>query len=240
MRTIWTAVSILASVHLLALLAFGGWLVATDRLDADRLREIRLLVAEPADGSDAEQPAEASSAPDQAGGVPALTGEQMLEMVMTGFHAESQRGRRLADESEQLTRMVRDELARLESEREALDRDRHQFEAARERLVAVEGSAQFRKALSVLEGLKPDDASGALRQLIEGVPAGPWGVPLLGGVSGLEQAVAYLNAMDDRKRTKVMAEFMATDRALAAALLERLRTHGLPDEAAAATEGPPL
>ena len=45
MKTAWNIVSFLAVVHLLALLMFAGWLWHTDRLDGDRLAELRALFA---------------------------------------------------------------------------------------------------------------------------------------------------------------------------------------------------
>jgi hypothetical protein len=42
--------------------------------------------------------------------------------------------------------------------------------------------------------------------------------------TGTDQVVAYLNAMEDRTRTKIITEFQKQDPALAAELLERLRT----------------
>jgi len=46
MKTIWSIVSALAVGHLLALAGFGGWLVATERLDIERVRAIREMVQE--------------------------------------------------------------------------------------------------------------------------------------------------------------------------------------------------
>jgi len=50
------------------------------------------------------------------------------------------------------------------------------------------------------------------------------GIPVMTG--GPEPVVAYLNALQERARNKIMAEITANDPALAADLLERLRTRG--------------
>jgi len=86
----------------------------------------------------------------------------------------------------------------------------------------TEGNAQFKKALATLEGLKPDKAKAALQELING--------------KQVDQAVAYLNAMQERMRTKVIDEFITADPKVATDLLERLRTRGM---IARAPEAPP-
>jgi hypothetical protein len=77
----------------------------------------------------------------------------------------------------------------------------------------TEGNAQFRKALATLEGLKPDKVKLTLQQLLDQGEA--------------DQVVAYLNAMQERTRTKVLDEFIKSDPKVATDLLERLRTRGL-------------
>jgi len=86
-------------------------------------------------------------------------------------------------------------------------------------IAELEGSEMFKKALATYEGLKPAASASMLLQLMR--PGGGTGAL---DNAGADQAVAYLNAMEDRTRTKIIAEFQKQDPALAAELLERLRT----------------
>ena len=43
MRTLWTALSVLAVANALALAGFIGWLKATDRLDSARVAQVRTV-----------------------------------------------------------------------------------------------------------------------------------------------------------------------------------------------------
>ena len=99
--------------------------------------------------------------------------------------------------------------------------------------------AQFRKAVKVLDGLKAQDAAGIITALIEsgedGLMSGEGGPegaddaadePGL-RLGGVDRAVSYVNAMQERSRLKLMAELSADRPELAADLLERLRSRGV-------------
>ena len=45
MKTLWLALSVLAIANLLAFLGFVGWLKMSDRLDGDRLKAVRTILA---------------------------------------------------------------------------------------------------------------------------------------------------------------------------------------------------
>ena len=59
MKSLWSTVSFLSVVHLLALLMFIGWLAQSDRLSMDRLHQLRDMF-EPT-VTDAESAAEAAA-----------------------------------------------------------------------------------------------------------------------------------------------------------------------------------
>ena len=105
----------------------------------------------------------------------------------------------------------------LEKERDDLDEDieefiaeRDSFNAMRKRIADIEGDEQFQKALTLYQSLQPKDAANTLKELYER--------------GDIEQVVAYLNAMESRKASKIVAQF---EPPVAADLLERLRTRGL-------------
>jgi hypothetical protein len=77
----------------------------------------------------------------------------------------------------------------------------------------TDGNKQFLVALATLEGQKPKDAKQVLKALLD--------------VRETDQVVAYLAKMEEGKRSKVIAEFVKDSPAMAADLLERLRTRGV-------------
>jgi hypothetical protein len=115
------------------------------------------------------------------------------------------------------------ERAALDTDRAALHKERADFEQARRAVMNTDGTAQFKKALATYEGLKPDKAKLALKQLID--------------ARQVDQVVAYLNAMQERARTRIVDEFLKDDPKVAADLLERLRMRGLTQRSPEGTSG---
>lgn len=224
MRTAWTIFSVVAAAHLLALLGVAGWLWGTGRVDAATVERVRQVLREPPEDRDARKAERSQGVAETSLPTPASSADAIVIRLQQD-EAQQQRLERMRNEARTVAAMVARELRTLDQRRAELDAERGAFESMRDRIVALEGDEQFRKALSVLAGLKPADAKTALMELIGGgvgdaAPINGWG-------DGRSQAVAYLDAMPSRTRSKVMAEFVADDPALAADLLERLRTHGI-------------
>lgn len=234
MKTIWSIVSALAVGHLLALAGFGGWLVATERLDTERVRAIREMIQETIpeqqhrEEVEAEREKTAAEAARQAqaeaedNGIP-LMADGVVRAKIEASEMDMQRLNRMRRLVADLQESVRFEREALVADREAFEQQKQEYEAERQRIAQIEGAEQFQTALRVYEGLRPEAAQNMLAQLLEGAAEA-------GGSKqrGEELVVAYLNAMQDRQRNKIMAEFEEEDPALAAGLLERLRTRGLP------------
>lgn len=247
MSKIWRIVSVMAVANVLALGGLVAWLFMSDRMDLDRLRALRTMLTETLTEEEARLAAEATDAEAMAAqraeeeklAQPPLTASERFAMRLERTAMDQQRLDRLQREVDDLRRSLLIERDALAREREAFNAERSAFETARERLVALEGSEQFRKSLSVLEGLRAPQAKTVLGEMIagrapviamdRGADAAP--APVSDAELGLEQAVAYLDAMQDRIRTKVMAEFVKEDPVLASRLLERLRTQGLTAQA---------
>jgi hypothetical protein len=221
MRTLYPAISILAILNMLALGALAGWLRMTDRLDVSRLQEVRHMFAETVTEVRAREAAlvaqarqaeleEAERAREAQLPIPAA---DVLSVRIEHSEADQARIEAIRREIEILQETLRRERRALQDEKAAFNRERAEFERAREVIARTEGDAQFRKALATYEGLKPDRARLALAQLIEQGEA--------------EQVVAYLNAMQERTRTRIIDEFLRLDPGVATDLLERLRTRGL-------------
>lgn len=223
MKALWNILCIVCVANVLAVVGFVGWLMASGRLDKARLQEARTLFAETTADRDARLKADADrveaekKAAEQAAkdARPTMTAEEKLAARVEVSELDSQRSKSVASEAAALQIALREQLARLDAARRDLARERADFEAMRKRVAQEQGDAQFRRAVGVLEGLDPKPARTTLNQLITA------------GKDGSRQAVAYLNAMDERKRTDILAEFAKSDPALAADLLERLRTFGL-------------
>ncbi len=242
MRRIWTILSVLAIGNLVALVGLVGWLGASGRLSVDRVRSMREMLGETAEAqaarekSNAEE-AEASAEGDDRG--VALSSAELMEMRLDGIEADRERRRRLAQEARDLGASLAQRESALQRDREALATEREAYEEYLASIAQTDGDAQFRKAVKVLDGLKAQDAAGIITALIEsgkdGLMDGEEGsegaedaadAPGL-RMGGVDRAVSYVNAMQERSRLKLMAELSADRPELAADLLERLRSRGI-------------
>lgn len=264
MKALWTALCVVAILNILALGGLVGYLAGTDRLDARRAREVAGLFKETLKERDAREKAQAQAdeaqAKEQAAedrkNAPPVTVEERLQSDRLSVQVEEQRLRRLRDELDMLR-------AALAQERDLLDRSRKQFQEEQTRVASeakarreMEASAQFRKAVGVLQSVKPPEAKALLAGIMAGKPeeadptiAAPLSAnapaqagnpaPTAAGPSreALDLVVSYLNAMQDRTRSKVIGEFLKDDPALASELLERLRQRG--QVARAGADAPP-
>jgi hypothetical protein len=210
----------------------------------DKIAEEQAAVQKEADAKAAEEAVKAARPP-------ATAIEQMVAKDLLS-EKDRQDVNRLAKEVEILRTSLVRERAELDRIRAQLETDRAGFLAMRKKIKEQEGTAQFQKALGVLSAMKPDQAKMTLAELLRlPVPAVPTeaGEPSTGplvangqrvnpGVApapatpamnqdGMDLVVGYLNAMDDRARSRIMGQFVQTDPALAGQLLERLRTRGI-------------
>ncbi|MCL4741887.1 MAG: hypothetical protein KJZ54_06740 [Phycisphaerales bacterium] len=227
MKTLWTMLSVMAVAHLLALLGVAGWLWGTGRVDAGAVERVRQVLRESPEDREArraERTQRAEGVAEASLPTPASSADA-IAIRLQQDEAQQQRLERMRHEARTVAAMVAREMRTLDQRWSELEAEREAFESMRDRIVALNGDEQFRKALSVLAGLKPADAKTALMELIGGGAGAA--APIDGWGDGKSQAVAYLDAMPSRTRSKVMAEFVADDPALAADLLERLRTHGI-------------
>lgn len=230
MKAIWTILSVLAVANLLALGALVGWLRTSDRLDVTRVREVRKLLSETVsarkareDEAAARATADEKAAAEKAKeGQPPVGAADALSLKLAQGKADQERLDSLKREVQILRDTLQRDRVQLDAEKATLKKEREDFERARKVVAETEGNAQFKKALATLEGLKPDKAKTTLQNLID--------------QKQVDQVVAYLNAMQERTRMKVLDEFVKSDPKVATDLLERLRTRGL---SARAPESPP-
>lgn len=219
MKSIWTIVATLAVANLLGLFGFVGWLKMSDRLDGARVEQIRAILretvtAQKAREAQTKQESDAAAvvqAKLESDGATPRSAAQQIRATDELDAAARQRVERLRREVEDLQRTLARGRAELEAGWAKLEADRKEFEEMRARIAALEGSEQFEKALKLYESLKPLQAKDMLQQLMDR--------------GETEQVVAYLNAMQTRTASKILAEFK--EPTVAADLLERLRTRGL-------------
>lgn len=219
MRTLWTILSTIAVANLLALMGFVGWLVATQRIDMDRLEMLRSTLSETVVAEQVRLDQEADDvrkAADQAQAemkaqLPPISAADRLLLNDESEELARQRLQRVNREVVDLQRTLRNESAQIAQDRDTLNIDREQFEAMRQRIAQIEGDEQFAKTVKLYESLKADTARQMLQELIDN--------------KQIDQVVAYLNVMQQRAASKIISSF--DDPGVAADLLERLRVYGL-------------
>jgi hypothetical protein len=253
MRTLWTVISVLAAANLLAMAGFVGWLRATDRLNMERVREVRTVLSktitqERNEAEEAEAKAEREAQEAERAKLesrPPLTAAERLAARVEATELDRQRAERLKREVSDLQRYLNAERAQLDADRARLNLERKAFDEALASKLALQSDEQFQKTLGVLTSLRPGQAVTMLKQVLEeGMPGAqgpgfidpnqPGDLAAGGGEpserpvvsSNIEKVVGYLDAMDSKVRVKVMGELVKTDPRLAADLLERLREHG--------------
>lgn len=217
-RSFWIVLSTLALANLLAMIGFVGWLGASGRLDRDRVQRVRELFSETITAEEARTTAEAAqtkadalaAAAAEEAKRPPISSSDRLALQAQYDAVMQQRLERTRETLNAMRGTLSDERAKLDKDLAAFHAERDKFKAMRDRIKAIDGDAQFGKALALYSSLKPTTAANALRTLLD--------------QGKDEQVVAYLNAMDARKASKILAQFKP---ALAAGLLERLRTRGI-------------
>ncbi len=224
MKTLWNIVSFLAVVHLLAVVMFVGWLWKSERLDGDRVGQVRAMLAVTIPDAEVaaarvvqdatlRQQQDADENLRQNPGLP--SGDRVRTMTDTN-QSQQRSVRRMNDFKADLARQLAQLQAGIEEKREALKSEQasNSSEAAGER--ERREAEQLTKTVKILEGFPPKQLK---RHIIELVNSG-----------AKEQAVIYLDAMNRRIAGKALAEFKTDQEVtLAKELLERLRTLGRPD-----------
>lgn len=249
MKSIWNAISIVAVANMLALAGLIGWLHSEGRLNVDRAREIRerlgtTIAAEKAALEAKAREEEAKAAADEAerkASRPPLSAQERLDARLEATELDRQRAMRLRREIEDLQAQLDRQRGEIEVARSDLAMREKAFQAMVQLQRDAVESEQFQRALGVLAALKPTEATAILMQIMrtgaEDAPAAQLAganapASLASGLvatnqgSGMDTVVAYLNAMDDRPRGRIMTELTKSDPALAADLLERVRLLG--------------
>ncbi len=221
MKKLQTLVLSMIVANAVAIVGFSGWLIFTGRIDRDRVTKVREIFAETVSQEqkrlemEAAQEEEAIRAStDGVPDGPPRTASELVAMRLEATDVDRQRIERLRREVQDLQRKLRRDQSVLDSQASSFQEERDAFDAMRERLAEVEGREQFRKSVALLNSLKSTETKTILEVLI--------------GEKKQEQVVSYLNALEERSRSRVIAEFIKDgQQELATDLLESLRLRGL-------------
>lgn len=238
MKAILNAIIAISMANLLAIGGFVGWLLASDRIDMERVREIRMILSvtitdQRATDAAAKAKADADAVlADEAAKAakPPLTAAEKLAARVEATDLDREKATRLRREVESLQQRLSMESVRLADAQSQLDADKKAFEETVAATNARIGDEQFQKSLGILASLKPAAAKSLLQQMITGDSSSTMTTNATIDSqedARLTSAIAYLDAMEERPRSKIMAEFAKDDPALATRLLEKLRIRGL-------------
>ena len=217
MKSLWSVVSFLAVVHLLALLLFLGWMYSTDRLNFERVRSVRdvftLTIAEELMQKE-EQDRETAEVQERDSSMFQMSSSRQIELLTDVQRQEFLATQRMKDESEMHARQFSLLNQKIALEREAFEEERRRWEEATGADRERKSNEQFTQTVSQYESLPPKQSKRILIELIN--------------IGEREQAVAYLDAMKPRAASKIFKEFKSPEEiVLAAELLEELRVFGL-------------
>lgn len=221
LKSLWTIITVLALANFLAIAGFVGWLVATDRLNLERLERVRVMLAETHGAEQgrlaiekaAFEQVQAEAAAEAEAAKPPETAETKIATSAEADEVARLRAERLKRETADLIETLLREREDVDRRQAALVKERKEFEAMRAEIARLEGSEQFEKAVQLYQSLKADAAREVMSELI--------------GKGQTDQVVSYLNAMSSRTAGKIIASFHAESPAQAADLLERLRLRGM-------------
>jgi len=217
MKSLWSVVSFLAVVHLLALLGFLGWMYGSDRLSLERVRTVRELFAmtitdEKIQKEDQERMTEETQERDSS--MFQMSSTRQIELLTDVQRQELLATQRMKDESEMHARQFSLLNQKIASEREEFEEERRRWEEATGADRERKTNEQFTQTVIQYESLPAKQGKQVLIELINS--------------GNREQAVAYLDAMKPRATSKILKEFKSPEEIiLAAELLEDLRIFGL-------------
>lgn len=230
MKSLWQLTLGLLILHAVAAAGVLAWLGATQRLNADRVRDVvdvfRHTVAEQAKldeqaAAEAKQDAaeQRNLARLQRAGEGPITVSDRLEADRNAEEMSLQRVQWLARAADNLTSRLARDRAMIAEEKAKLDAEREKLEASAGQQGEQQVDEDFQLAVQMVEQLKPAAAKVVFEQMIE--------------QGRTDEVIDYLAAMQLRKAGAVLREFK-TPRELQTAkdLIERLRQRGVETETA--------
>lgn len=181
-----------------------------------------------------------------------LKAEEVLAARVELTELDRQRIQRLMREGENLRSAFAQERVELDRRWAALEERERALQTLTQQFTAQANDEQFQKTLGVLQAMRPAQAVQVMTEMLgqqepsdaaPGAGFAPVGAPAARGTAQLPQGEAvaaarraaqarrgvvvdYLNAMEDRARTRLLSEWSRRDPRLAAELLDDLRRRG--------------
>lgn len=231
-RSAWLILSTMSIANLMLLLIGAGWLHTTGRLSPDRLQETKSLYELTVDEAlrlEQERAAKTQKTLDELvamgfeDSIP-LDSEAATDLVQRFNYIRTENFAQEVANIEVLRSALDTDLRRLANAREEFNAERDQFERRQQAIADREGSEQFQKAVKLYGITKAESAKEMMSALID--------------QGETDQVVAYLDALKPDVTSKILDKFLEDDPALAADLLERIRSYGI--ESTIAEEPPEL
>ncbi len=220
-KSLFSALSIIAIAHLVALAGFITFLGASDRLSRERLEQIRGILAVTVTAQQ-EQAEQAKQAEQQA--AEQAQQEAQTDVANAGVESRNERFRtieqaqqeivsRAQRDVEAINQLIELRLAEVERREAELARREQEVLDAIERDRTLAKDEQFQKTVTLLAGLKPDDLKAKVDVYLAD--------------ERYEFVVDLLEALPARTASKLLALYAdQTDNRLAANLLLRLKDRG--------------
>jgi len=223
MKNAYHALAVLAILHIVAAAGFVGWLAATNRLNRERVAEVKdtftqTIAKEKAEEQRAKELEK--KAKEEAERQAQLAGVGGLASTAEKLAAEKQRNELILRRLERTRREIESLSTNLHLARQRMERQREKLLASRkeleQRLKAIESRLNdegFKKTVQLYETLPADQVKSMFIDLME--------------KGKTDQVVAFIEAMQVRKAGKVLKEFEEPeDVGRAVELTERLRARG--------------
>lgn len=223
MKSTWDIVAFVAVVNLVAILAIAGWLVASDRVNADRLESVRALFAEPLDVVAEREEQEELAALEIArleaveeslsdlpvsSGVPIDAAEKNArheKVILRRVQGENERDRRILEEHER----------RLKAKERELEARVAAFVASTEAQKVAQQDQRFLDTVKLLQDLPPRQGKEFILVRVQD--------------GKIDQTVAWLRAMRAGARKDIFEAMKSEEElALASVLLDRLSGSSIP------------
>ncbi|MBI1369513.1 MAG: hypothetical protein GC162_12775 [Planctomycetes bacterium] len=224
MKTAFHVLAIMAILHILGALGFVGYMVATDRVNRERLEAVRAVfektIAQAA--ADAKEQAKVDeAAAEQAQRIAALEGKNAgPETVSQKLEGEQERNEitlrqleRTRQEVESLQRSLQLAQQRVEGQYNELLKEKQTLQKRLAQIEQQRNDEGFKKTVELYETLPPKQVKEMFVKLMS--------------EGGGEHVVAFLEAMQPRKAAGVLKEFKTPEEvAKAVQLTEQLRARG--------------
>lgn len=218
MKKLWSIFSFLAIIHLLAFLMFVAWLWQSGRLNRERIVQTRALfsmtmpqaklAAKQADIEAQEKVNEQTEL--EMRDNPPFSSQATLAINKAHQTQSDQAARNLEDTRKRSMQWLNNERELLEQEKEEFAQRKAAWDKANAAEQKRKIDEQFAQTVKIYESLSPKQSKQMLTNLITD--------------GNIDQAVAYLDAMNPRSAAKILKAFKtAEELILATQLQEKLR-----------------